>query len=112
METVFNVINYNPNRDKMEYYDVMPYFRRCYENHTPKRTRPKTFEEFKGFILAKSMYMYWARCEYEIILKDWPNFGISEKWDVHKQVEMNIDVITELLMKEYVKRPRKNKTQV
>lgn len=45
------------------------------------------------------MYQWWSRCEYEIILVDWPCQKKSEKWDVYKQVMMNIDIITEILMK-------------
>lgn len=44
------------------------------------------------------MYQWWSRCEYEIILTDWPNQKKFEKWDVHEQVKMNIDIITELLI--------------
>ena len=44
------------------------------------------------------MYQWWSRCEYEIILESWPNTNVNEKWDVHRQVMMNIDIITSMLM--------------
>lgn len=62
--------------------------------------RPKTFDEFKKFIEAESRYPWWSRCEYEIMLRGWPNEATCEKIDVHKQVMMNIDAIAEILMKE------------
>lgn len=91
----FNVIIYNFNEGIFEPYDIMPYLRRSYYDEDEK---PSTFEEFRYFVLHRSMYQWWARCEYEIILTDWPNKRHEEKWDIHKQVKMNIDIITELLI--------------
>jgi hypothetical protein len=53
---------------------------------------------FKEFIEHKAMWMFWSRCEYEIILSDWPPSGVEEKWDIYRQIMMNIDIITEILM--------------
>lgn len=91
----FNVIVYNFNEGKFESYDIMPNLRRFYYNEDEK---PSNFEEFKNFIINKSMYHWAYRCEYEIILSDWPNQSHKEKWDIHRQVKMNIDTITELLI--------------
>jgi len=91
----FNVIIFEPNGKKFLSYDVMPYFMRCVEQDNEKLT---TFNEYKKFIEAKSLYMYWSRCEWEIILVDWPNQRHEEKWDVHRQIMMNIDTVTEILM--------------
>lgn len=91
----FNVIIYDFNDRKFKPYDIMPYLRRSYYDEDEK---PSNFEEFKNFIFRKSTYQWWARCEYEIILTDWPNQKKFEKWDVHEQVKMNIDTITELLI--------------
>lgn len=79
-------------------YDIMDYLIRAYKDKK-KEKRPITFDEFKEFIKKESMYQWWSRCEYEIILVDWPCQKKSEKWDVYKQVMMNIDIITEILMK-------------
>lgn len=109
----FNVIIYDVNRKRMESYDIIPYLKICYDASKKKRSykkTPKTFEEFKQFILAEARYQWWARCEYEIILSDWPCQQDSEKWDVYKQVEMNIDVITEVFMK-YIKETKRKKNR-
>ena len=119
MEKEFNVIIYNINSKKFEPYNIIPYLISCYNK---KENKPKTFDEFKEFIKNKSMYQWWARCEYEIILSPWPytlspserakeennveawkehwkkHLNECQKIDVHYQVMMNLDVITVLVM--------------
>ena len=48
-------------------------------------------------------YQFWSRCEYEIILIDWPCQQKHEKWDVYKQIMMNIDIVTDILYDEFLK---------
>lgn len=91
----FYVIVYDINHKTFIPYDVIPYLKKCYYEATDK---PKTFEEFKKFIEGESKYQWWSRCEYEIILESWPKTNVNEKWDVHRQVMMNIDIITSILM--------------
>lgn len=120
----FNVINFNFNAQKFEAYDVIPYLVSAYNEQVERnnialsdlqtaRTEqeievaksdlqywkiPKTFDEFKDFIKKESQYQFWSRCEYEIILVDWPCQKTEEKWDVYNQIMMNLDVITQLVM--------------
>ena len=89
----FNVIWYNVNTKKFEPYDIMPYLVDRYRN-LKKKDRPLSF---KKFIEAEARYQWWSRCEYEIIISDWPNIGVEEKWDIFKQIMMNIDLIAEIL---------------
>ncbi|MGN0966526.1 MAG: hypothetical protein ACI4OP_02915 [Candidatus Coprovivens sp.] len=91
----YNVIIDNINAKKFEEYDIFPYLVKCY--HKLKK-KPITFSEFKEFILRESHYRWWRRCEYEIILTDWPCKKYEEKWDIYRQIKMNIDVITKLFM--------------
>lgn len=93
----FKVIVDNVNTKKFEFYDVMPYFIRCYED-TKKANRPKTYEEFKDFVKGKSMYMYWSRCQYELVLKPWVGHSNERKVDVHWQLMHNLDLVTSILM--------------
>ena len=95
----FNVISFNVNSNEFEAYDVMPYFIDCYKEAKKRKKQPKTFDEFKGFIQGKSMYMYWSRCQWEIVLVDWPCGDIQKKFDVHWQIMNNLDLVTEVLMK-------------
>ncbi len=93
----FNVIWWDFNKKEPEEYDIIPYLVDCYNE---AKNKPKTFEEFKEFIKSNSMYQWWARCEYEIIIKRWPPNKEAKKWDIYRQILMNIDVITEILIKE------------
>lgn len=93
----FNVIIEDINRREFIPYNIIPYLVRRYNE---SKNKPTTFKEFKSFIEKESKYQWWARCEYEIILKEWPCGQKEEKIDVHWQVMMNIDIITEILMNE------------
>ena len=88
--TPFNVIWYNINSNKFEAYDIMPYLSSRYKS---KKKKPGDIEKF---IIGESMYQWWARCEYERILKDWACNNIEEKWDIYKQIMMNINVVVQI----------------
>lgn len=91
----FYVIWQDFNAKEFEPYDIMPYFVREYNE---SENKPQTFDEFKEFVKNKSRYMYWSRCQYEIIICGWPNTDTQEKWDIHKQIMMNIDLVVETLI--------------
>lgn len=93
----FNVIVWDINSKKFVPYNVIPYLVNKYRE---AKTKPKTLKEFKVFIKKESMYQWWSRCEYEIVLQSWPVGDIEKKIDVHQQIMMNIDIIAEILMKE------------
>lgn len=96
----FYVLHWDFNHDALEHYDILPYLRECYKEKK-KKDRPKTFDEFKKFIEDKSRYMFWSRCEYEMVCHGWPVSKNEYKIDIHEQIMMNIDVITNILFKEY-----------
>ena len=93
----FFVIIDDVNKRDFCAHDVMPYFIRCYDD-TKKANRPKTYEEFKEFVKGKSMYMYWGRCQYELVLKPWVGHSNERKVDVHWQLMHNLDLVTSILM--------------
>ena len=97
----FNVIVWDINRRQFTTYDVIPYLIQQY-NETKKmdsyKKTPETFEEFKKFVDKESMYQWWSRCEYEIILQDWPGQTKQEKVDVYWQIKNNLDLVTEILI--------------
>lgn len=95
----FFVINENVNSKTFEPYDVMPYFVECYKDAKKNKKHPVTVEDFEDFIKKESMYMYWSRCQYEVVLKSWPCGGHEKKIDVHWQIMMNLGIVTEVLMK-------------
>ena len=98
----FYVLNWDFNSDNLVEYDILPYFRECY-NNLNKNKRPETIDEWKEFVKNKGMYQYWSRCEYEIIITGWPQQKRKVKVDVWKQIKMNIDVIVDILMTEFEK---------
>ena len=91
----FNVCVYDCNSKKFITYNIIPYLLSAYNK---KDKKPTTFEELKKFVKDESMYQFWARCEYEIILVDWPCQELSKKIDVYQQIKMNLDTITNILI--------------
>lgn len=111
----FYVLTWDFNKDMIERYDVLPYLRNRLEDRIEKAKEdddyslkpPTTFEEFKQFVGNESMYQFWSRCEYEMIIHGWPVHKKDYKIDVHEQIMMNLDIIAELLYKEYWDNPEK-----
>lgn len=95
MKQVFNVLWLNFSTKKVEYYDVLPYFRDCWNNKCYKEEIKaiKSFDQLKDWIIGKSRYMYWARCQYEFLIAGWPFGGKRLKDDVKLLLasEFNID---------------------
>lgn len=94
MTKSFNVCMYDINKKEFVYYDVIPYLR---EKYISKKTK-YNWEEMKDFIRSYAMYQWWARCEYEIIISDWPREETKKKVDIYYQIMMNLDVITDIMM--------------
>ena len=105
----FHVLTWDFNRDKIEHYDVLPYFRDRLEERIERNKEsedeyfkvPKSFDEFKKFVEDESLYQFWSRCEYEMIVHGWPVRNNDYKIDVHEQIMMNLDVISGILFDEY-----------
>lgn len=93
----YYVLSWDFNSKNVVPYDIFQYLKREYED---KKIKPKSFKEFKEFILCKSLYMWWSRCEYEILVGQFPPTDHRIKLDIHYQVKMNIDNITKLFMEE------------
>lgn len=98
----FYVIDYNINAKKFEKYDIMEYLLDSYDLARPK---PKS-KDIAEWVKRESMYHWWAKCEHEIILQDWPCGRVTEKWDKYAQVQMNFDLIVEVF-KENLKEHKK-----
>jgi len=127
----FNVLNWDFNKDKLEYYNIIPYFIRRYDEKVKKFKKikkrksykdnpekyekdnyykvPKTIEELKQFIKDESQYQFWSRCEYEMIVHGWPVRKNEHKLDIHEQIMMNIDIVTKIVWEEINKEIKKKK---
>jgi hypothetical protein len=80
------------NTTKLKKYDVMPYFLECAKK---QKFKSSDLEKCKKFIRKEGMYMFWARCEWEVLICPWPSIrDISFKIDVWDQIEMNLDNFT------------------
>ena len=98
-DTKFNVLEYNFTTKKVDYYDVLPYFRRCWEdrkfNFDKKDVKSK--DDLKNWIKRASQYQYWARCEYEFLMAPWPFGSYQFKQDMSELLKqgVNLDNIDE-----------------
>lgn len=95
----FYVLVWDINKNVIKHYDILPYFRRMYDE-CPSEEQPTTFEEWRTFVISWGKYNYWARCEYEFIVSPWPSQDKEVKIDVWYQIEKNIDLLAEILMEE------------
>ena len=95
----FNVLLWDINKRELTTYDVLPYFRKRYKD-LKKKDRPSTKEQWTEFVRIEGMYMYWSRCEYDIIISDWPSKTKEFKIDVWQQIENNLDLVVDILMSE------------
>lgn len=105
----YHVLLWDINHKVPEWYDIMPYFIQEFKSQKKNSylfsdgKEPKTFDDFKNFILHASRYRFWSRCEYEIIVSEWPYdendpLKNSEKIDAYQQIESNIDAVTYVFM--------------
>lgn len=93
----FYVIIEDVNKQEFVKYDVMKFLVNEYNEAKPK-DKPITRTDFTEFVENKSRYMYWARCQYEILCVSWPCENVKKKIDVHWQIENNIDTVVDILM--------------
>lgn len=106
----YKVINWDFNTDRIEHYDIMPYI---YDSIKEVKKRDKlknvdiTFDWLKEVIDRASKYMYWARCQYEVIVHAWPVRKNDHKMDVYEQIKMNLDNITKLVYDDMFGKKRK-----
>lgn len=95
----FNVMIWDINNNKLVSYDILPYFRKEYQE-CKKQDRPKTRKEWKEFVERWGHYRFWSRCEYEIIVSPWPTQDKDVKIDVWYQIQNNLDLVVDLLIEE------------
>lgn len=107
----FNVIWWDFNKKEPEAYDIMPYLLYEYE-HKSRKYRPKITDRSAmiQFVRQYALYQWWGRCEYEIIICNWPTQDLQVKWDIHKQIMMNLDIIVDILI-ENIKEHNKSRRQ-
>lgn len=102
----FNVLIYK--QGKVEQYDVLPYFRNCWKEKYNKEQKiaikdakqpSKRKQLFKEYIISRSKYMFWGRCEWEMLLANWPfgSYRMKEEMKKFLQSQINLDDYTQCL---------------
>lgn len=99
----WNVVHFNINVRKMEPYNVL--------SHSSFRKDIKTMSvprkpDFEDRLRRMAQYHFWSKCEWEILISEWPpapaSRNVVEKVDVYDQLRLNWDKFVE-----YVWRHRK-----
>jgi hypothetical protein len=97
MELEWNVLIYDLNSRKIKLYNI---FRNDFIleiRNKSKSKKIKTYLELKEYINNWAKYYYWSKTEYEIavggLFSEYPDE--FEKIDIYRQIEMNLDRITE-----------------
>lgn len=105
----FNILLHDINKNQVEIHDIMPYlldtYNKCLEKghwwpcYDPFK-KPTSYEELRDFVKYSCMHMYWARSQYEWLMLPWPsnNLDLSIKIDAWQQIEMNLDVVTDVFI--------------
>lgn len=108
----YRVINWDTNKDDIEHMDIMPYLYGWVKREMKKQKIKRAdldIEWLEGEINRASRYMYWARCQYEVIVHAWPANKKDHKMDVYEQIKMNIKNITKLMYDDLKKSSRGRK---
>lgn len=97
---VFNVWYKDFNTGKLVTRNILPEF---IEEIKKKKTPIADKETLKKQITSYGIYHYWAKCEWEFLIVDWPPKGDSisgshpVKVDVWEQIKGNLDIVVDLV---------------
>lgn len=100
----FNVIIYEDNGFRP--YNVIPYFIERFRSTKPSK-RPTDVSALEAWLLTEASYMFKARCQWEIILTDWPREVYQEKWDVYRQLQLNWQLFVDVFKRCINFKPKK-----
>lgn len=94
VELEWNVFVYDINKRQMKVFNVFNHGR--YRQEIIELLNNKadyTLEEFREKVKSSTMYYYWCKCEWEILIAPWiGDFDKkSVKIDVYMQLKMNWD---------------------
>lgn len=90
----WNVWMWNFAHDKLEVYDVMPRFIDEFKS-LKKKNIPDTIGKLSDWLNSEATYMFWSKCEYEMIIHGWPVRKNDEKIDIYEQLQLNWDVFVD-----------------
>ena len=95
----YNIFNHSSFHNDL--VKALKPYQKIYNNVTTslKDINGKEYEKLKESIRCCLMYNFWCKCEYEIILSDFPphdNFE-DKKVDIYSQVMLNFDVFVDYI---------------
>lgn len=92
MKLEWNVYRENFNKKQIEVFNIFHHESFAIDCELASK-ECMTKEEFKKRVKNSLMYYFWSKCEYEIILSDWPPSKCfnEEKVSVYDQVMINFD---------------------
>ena len=100
-EMIWNVYVEDFNKKQIDAYNIFNHYsfnedvKKAYKRHKDD------FHAFSQAVKNSLMYYFWSKCEWEVILSDWPpsdNFSAA-KVSVYDQVMMNWDVFIQYVWK-------------
>ena len=96
---VWNVYTEDWNSNQIEIHNIFDHGRFWEDCIKAKKKFKDDRDGFLEQIKKDLMYYYWSKCEWEIILSDWPPSETfkKEKIDVYDQVMMNWDIFAEYI---------------
>lgn len=65
------------------------------------RKKDYTWLNISDMVRSFAAHSFWSRCEYELVLNSWPDFGIDRKIDVYWQLEINWKNFIDYIYEEY-----------
>lgn len=108
----FNVMRWDSNSDKMVPYNIIDKY---LLNDIKKERKNKhiiDYESLKDYLRKEFRFHYWCRSECEMLISGLFNKDDTLKIDIWTQIEMNLDLITELIANELKFRFTKNTRKI
>lgn len=96
---IWKVYIENFNAKRIEQYNVFNHFKFSEEVKEAYKEHKDDFDAFSVSVQRSLMYYFWSKCEWEIILSDWPpseNFN-DMKISVYDQIMLNWNVFIEYI---------------
>lgn len=100
----WNVYIENINRRRIEIYNIFQHHSFLKECNEAWKEYNHDFSKFEQSVHRSLMYYFWSKCEWEIILSDFPpskKFN-KEKVDVYSQVKLNWNTFINYVWNQYV----------
>lgn len=85
----YKVLKFNHTTKEIEFWDIGPTLYQIYKDFP----NPCSYTRFKKLLHDRLLSQFWKRCEYEVVVSDWPNQTQKRKIDIFEQIKENWDFI-------------------